>query len=105
MSNNKITEIYERSFQKATSLQTLYLHNNRIEKIAPKAFEANLQLRIFDLSNNKLKTFTLDIFGGNKFTGNKLRKLNLSGNKLMTLDSSLMAILRNLISLNLSFVS
>jgi Leucine-rich repeat (LRR) protein len=81
------------------------LSSNRIEKIALKAFEALLQLRVFDISNNKLKTFTLDMFGGTKFTGNKLRKLNLSSNKLMALDSSLLQILRNLISLNLSFVS
>lgn len=104
-SHNKISEIFEKSFQKATGLQTLYLNDNQIEKINLRAFESLLQLRILDISNNKLKTFTLEMFGSNKFTGNKMRKLNLCGNKLMMLDSALLAILRNLISLNLSFVS
>lgn len=100
-----MTEILEKTFNKVLNLQTLYIHNNRIEKIANKAFESLLQLRILDISRNKLKTFTLEMFGGNKFTGNKLRKLNLSYNKLMVLDTSLFANLKNLISLNLAFVS
>lgn len=105
LSNNIMTEILEKTFQKVLSLQTLHIHNNRIEKIANKAFESLLQLRTFDISRNRLKTFTLEMFGGNKFTGNKLRKLNLSYNKLMVLDTSLFSNLRNLISLNLAFVS
>lgn len=106
VSNNLLTEIIDKNYQKLLNLQILNLHHNRIEKIASKAFESLLQLRNLDISHNKITTFTLDLFGGsNKFTGNKLRKVNLSNNKLMTLDSTLFAILKNLVSLNLSFVS
>lgn len=104
ISENKITEIHEKNFFKQTLLQTLLISGNRIEKIAPKSFENLLQLRVFDLSKNKLKTFTNDFFGI-KFTSNKLRKLNLSFNELSTIDALLFASLRNLVSLNLSFVS
>lgn len=106
LSNNLLPEILEKHFLKLLNLQTLYLHHNRIEKIANKAFESLLQLRVLDISRNKLKTFTLEMFGGiSKFTGNKLRKLNLSNNRLMVLDTSLFANLKNLVYLNLAFVS
>ena len=99
-------DVLEKTFLKLSNLQTLYLHHNRIEKIVNKAFESLLQLRNLDISRNKLKTFTLEMFGGaSKFTGNKLRKLNLSNNRLMVLDTSLFAILKNLVYLNLAFVS
>ena len=89
---------------KQTLLQTLYLDNNKIEKINPNAFENNLQLRNLDLSVNKIKTFTTSYFG-TKFGGNRLRKLNLAQNELSALDDSLFAILKNLVTLNLSSVS
>jgi Leucine-rich repeat (LRR) protein len=56
-----------------------------------------------DMSYNKLKAFTYDFFG-NKFTTNRLRKLNLNNNELAKLDNNLFAVLRNLVSLNLSGV-
>lgn len=89
---------------KQTLLQTLYLDNNKIEKINPNAFENNLQLRNLDLSVNKIKAFTMTFFG-TKFGGNRLRKLNLAQNEISSLDASLFAILKNLVTLNLSSVS
>ena len=68
------------------------------------AFENNLQLRNLDLSVNKIKTFTTALFG-TKFGGNRLRKLNLAQNELADIDANLFAILKNLVTLNLSSVS
>ncbi|KAG5678516.1 hypothetical protein PVAND_008183 [Polypedilum vanderplanki] len=101
ISNNRITDINDRVFFKQTLLQTLNLSKNRIATITVKSFENLLQLRTMDISYNKLKTFNYDLFG-NKFTGNRLRKLNLNNNELVSLDNSLFAVLRNLVSLNLS---
>ncbi len=105
VSNNKISEIYDRSFQKTLNLQTLNLRKNRISKIAPKSFENLFQLRILDLSENLLESFPANIFGGDSFSSNRLRKINLSGNKLKGLDSELFGVLRNLMCLNLAHVS
>lgn len=104
LSHNKISEIHQKNFMKQTLLQTLYLDNNKIEKIQPNAFENNLQLRNLDLSVNKIKAFTTTFFG-TKFGGNRLRKLNLAQNEISALDANLFAILKNLVTLNLSSVS
>lgn len=105
MSNNKITEIFEKNFQKSTQVQTLYLCHNRINKIAPKSFEKLLMMKTLDVSNNKLDVFKPEMFGGNLFAGNKLKKLNLSNNLLSILNGNVFAILVNLGSLYLSGVS
>lgn len=105
LSNNKLTEIYAQNFIKSTSLLTLYICHNRIAKIAPKSFEKMLMLRTMDISDNKLETFTAEMFGGNLFAGNKLKKLNLSLNLLTTLKASLFALMLNLVTLDLSGVS
>lgn len=105
MSNNKITEIFEKNFQKSTALLTLYLCHNRINKIAPKSFEKLLMMKTLDVSSNKLDVFKPEMFGGNLFAGNKLKKLNLSNNLLSILNGNVFAIFVNLGTLYLSGVS
>lgn len=105
LSHNKIVEIYELNFQKSTLLHDLNLSHNYIAKIAPKSFVKLLMLKSLDLSNNKLETFSQDLFGGSLFTGNKLRKLDLSYNQLTALKGSLFALFVNLAILDLSNVS
>lgn len=105
MSNNKITEIFEKNFQKSTALLTLYLCHNRINKIAPKSFEKLLMMKTLDVSSNKLDVFKPEMFGGNLFAGNKLKKLYLSNNLLSVLNGNVFAILVNLGTLYLSGVS
>ena len=104
VSNNKISEIFEKNFLKSSSLQTLYICHNRISKIAPKSFEKLLMLKTMDISNNKLQSFSFEMFGGSAFTGNKLRKLNLSNNMLTILNPVLLALFVNLVYLDLSEV-
>lgn len=105
LSNNKLTEIYEKNFQKSLVLQDLNLSNNRIAKIAPKSFETLKMLKTMDMSNNKMETFTAEMFAGNLFVGNKLRKLSLNDNQLTSLKGNLFALLTNLNHLNISNVS
>ena len=104
VSNNKISEIFEKNFLKSSSLQTLYICHNRISKIALKSFEKLLMLKTMDISNNKLQSFSFEMFGGSAFTGNKLRKLNLSNNMLTILNPVLLALFVNLVYLDLSEV-
>lgn len=105
LSNNKISEIFEKNFFKSTLLQTLNVGRNRIAKIAPKSFEKLLMLKNLDISNNKLESLTVEMFGGNLFAANKLRKLNLSNNLIATLKVNLFALLVNLATLDVSGVS
>lgn len=104
LSNNKIVEIFDKNFMKSNVLQTLNMHHNRISKIAPKSFEKMLALKTLDISNNKLETFTAEMFNGNAFAGNKLRKLDLSVNLLTALKENLFALLLSLNHLDLSSV-
>lgn len=90
---------------KSISLQTLLINHNRITKIAPKSFEKLMALKTMDFSNNKLEAFTPEMFGGNLFTGNKLRKLNLSNNMLKVVQANVFALLASLATLDLSGVS
>lgn len=105
LSNNKISEIFEKNFFKSTLLVTLNIGRNRIAKIAPKSFEKLLMLKNLDISNNKLESLTVEMFGGNLFAANKLRKLNFSNNLIATLKVNLFALLVNLATLDVSGVS
>lgn len=61
-------------------------------------------LKTLDISDNKLGAFTADLFSGNLFAGNKLKKLNLSKNLITNLNADVFALLLSLGVLDLSEV-
>lgn len=79
ISNNNITTLADKGFNKTPNLIELILSWNRIEVISLDAFAGLNALKRLDLSHNQLKQFTLNVF----FPLKNLEALILSGNKYL----------------------
>ena len=102
LSCNAVPSLTDVFFLNLISLKTLNLNNNKIDKILPKTFEKLLMLETLDLSNNKISVYNLEMFGGVKFTGNKLKRIVLSNNRLTTFADNSFSLNLNLITLEAS---
>ncbi|TRY58868.1 hypothetical protein DNTS_027460 [Danionella cerebrum] len=82
LSNNKIQELLNGSFNGLSSLERLDLKNNIITHIEPGAFYGLFSLKRLDLSKNLIGCLHVDVFKGLA----NLVKLNLSENKFSSLS-------------------
>ncbi|PAV66789.1 hypothetical protein WR25_10513 [Diploscapter pachys] len=117
---NLISKIDEAAFQNYSKLQTLNLGSNRIEVVKNGAFSGLQQLALLNLGNNTLHTIEPSVFDGisidtldlshNGFTEApmaigqlfKLKKINLSWNKISKLYQFVFKQIPHLHSIDLS---
>jgi hypothetical protein len=103
LSNNQISELNSSTFDALVSITELHLQENRIEifNFSLLAFTAGQldtrHLTLLNLSSNKIKTMNLKDFAGLK----ELEKLDLSNNQLTELNSSTIDGMFSLTELNL----
>ncbi|XP_076223999.1 G-protein coupled receptor rickets isoform X3 [Nomia melanderi] len=96
LTNNNITDIPVRAFQRISSLEVLLLRRNHLHTIADDAFANLTSLRVLELDDNyltKIPTAIVNLSG--------LEDLSLSNNKIETLDGRVFQRVTNLLSLDL----
>lgn len=96
-SNNHFAELDPSPFGVSSTFELVNFSNNSIQSIDPMAFKALKQMKVLNLSRNKIDAVT---FGG--FPYDSLLKLDLSSNKLTTLNQNTFENFTNLKHLNLS---
>lgn len=103
LSGNQIVALPASLYQDCPDLRKLSLNNNRLTVISSRLLNPVTGLVVLDLSNNYLATGCETCITKRSFRGlSRLVVLNLSGNKISTVQPSLFEDLRNLQILDLS---
>ncbi len=100
LNNNEITSIDSRGirFKCLTTLKKLDLSDNNLTELDPKLFQRLPTLKKIRLKNNKLTYLDPQIFDG----VNDLIKIDISHNLISNIDSKTFSHLSDLVNLNLS---
>ena len=98
LNDNKLTSLYNVSFDRYHSLQQLNISNNQICHIESGAFESLTELTVLELDNNEISEIPNSLFAGNV----QLAIVSLSNNKLTCIPNTALHRIRNLQSIILS---
>ena len=99
LSKNVLEKIQETSFRNLSKLRLLKLNHNQIKNFHLGTFKTLFNLTEIDLSNNNIKSVDFSIF---KDQYHKLKRLDLSSNKIEKIDSKCLLIFEKLEFLDLS---
>ncbi|XP_026749119.2 toll-like receptor 3 [Galleria mellonella] len=97
LSHNLLREIPDATFDSFSKLTSLDLSNNYISQLTIGTFEGVKHLKYLDLSNNEVSNINSSMF---RFTD--LTTLNISHNKISTIEKTDFAYLKKLVSVDLS---
>lgn len=101
LSNNRLDAIEATTLEKLINLRALYMRSNRIKTISDSAFRYVPQLEVLDLSQNQISSAIEDLNG--PFASlTQLSRLELSANKIMSINQKAFGGLRNLLVLDLN---
>lgn len=101
LSDNRLDAIDGTTLEKLNNLKVLYLRNNQIKTISEAAFRYVVHLEVLDLSHNQISSAIEDLNG--PFASlTQLQKLDLSTNKIMSINLKAFGGLRNLLELDLT---
>lgn len=105
LSGNNIVDLQENTFYGLNSLRKLYLVDNDISNIQTGTFGSLQNLEELDLSGNSLRSFSGEMFSGDRAEPRKLRKLFLKRNNLLVIQPRSFNQITNLDYLSLAFNS
>uniref|UniRef100_A0A6P7FYT5 Protein artichoke-like n=1 Tax=Diabrotica virgifera virgifera TaxID=50390 RepID=A0A6P7FYT5_DIAVI len=97
IAHNQLTLIGPSLLSNAKNLRKLYAGHNQLAEILSQSFDENLNLEELDLASNLLVQFPHTIYGLEK-----LKKLDLSSNRLKNINSTIVSSLTNLREIKLS---
>jgi len=86
LNNNRISSIGSRVFDGLSKLTGLYLRANHITQLHGGIFDGLYMLKSLDVSNNRISSIGSRVFSGFAMK-NSQRYINLSHNRIQTLDS------------------